>query len=335
MFWPGMSPSRMKEGRRSERGDSSSNQGNRRVIVRNSISHEITLLSVSHRLGGSSVPIWARLQINRYDCRARLTPVTVLNCTACQIAAWNSEPSDAAESDECQPAESDRSCLRAARVTRFQHSAAAVAHRGGVFYGVAGYHDPQHRGAHDRGGTPRCSAQHEVGAGKLHPEPCGFHSHQRLDGRPVRNPSGVRIRDWNLHAGVVPLRHIQQYPCARCLSHPAGLRRIHDGARRPTHLGADVRQIRTGSCHGLRGDPQFGWAYARSNRRRPDRRIPSLAVYFLCKYSDWPRRFVYGLPAPAGLPRTHQSFGCGRLDSFRIRCRPCCPTCWKCLANIL
>ena len=51
--------------------------------------------------------------------------------------------------------------------------------------------------------------------------------------------------------------------------------------------------------------PGFDWPHARADRRRPDRRILSLAAYFLREYSDRPRRFVHGLPAPAGLPRTH------------------------------
>ena len=79
---------------------------------------------------------------------------------------------------------------------------------------------------------------------------------------------------------------------------------VHDGARRPADHGADVRQIRTGSRHELRRHPRFDWPHAGTDRRRPDRRILSLEAYFLREYSDWPRRFVHGLPAPAGLPRS-------------------------------
>src|ERR1039458_3513516 len=50
-------------------------------------------------------------------------------------------------------------------------------------------------------------------------------------------------------------------------------------------------------------------------------RISSLEANFLRQYSDWPRWFVPGLLAPAGLPRAPQSPGCTRPDSLRIRCR--------------
>ena len=118
-----------------------------------------------------------------------------------------------------------------------------------------------------------------------------FHSDQRLDGRPVRNAPRVRLRNRNLHAGFVSLRHIEQDSCAGCLPHSAGLRRLYDGARRPTHHSADVRQIRTGPRHELRSHPSFDWPYARTHRWRTDRRILSLEIDFLREYSDWPRWF--------------------------------------------
>ena len=154
--------------------------------------------------------------------------------------------------NECVTARSKQGTVFATFAVCFQQAAGAVADRGGVFHGVARHHDSQYRGADHRGGAPRCSAQHEVGAGKLHAEPRGFHSDQRLDGGPVRHAPRVRLRDRHLHAGIVSLRHIEQHPCAGRVPHSAGLRRSDDGARRPAHPGADVRQIRTGSRHELR-----------------------------------------------------------------------------------
>ena len=49
--------------------------------------------------------------------------------------------------------------------------------------------------------------------------------------------------------------------------------------------------------------PGLDWPHAGTDRRRPDRRILSLEGDLLREYSDRPRRFVHGLPAPAGLPR--------------------------------
>src|ERR1017187_11029947 len=110
---------------------------------------------------------------------------------------------DAAVPDERGSAQSDRSAFLATIAGRFQQAAAAVTHRSGVFYGVPGHYHSKYRGADDRGGTPRCSTKHEIGTGKLYPEPCGFHSDQRLDDGPVRNASGVRLRHRHLHAGVI------------------------------------------------------------------------------------------------------------------------------------
>src|SRR5277367_1074421 len=156
---------------------------------------------------------------------------------------------DAAQSNEFESARSDRISFIAIIASLVQQATAALAGRRGVVHGVAGHHDSQYRGANDRGRTPRCSAQHEVGAGKLHLEPCDLHSHQRLDGGPLRNAPCLRLRDRHFHPRVISLRHVEQYPRAGRLPHPARLRRIHDGPCRPPHLSADIRQIRTGSRH--------------------------------------------------------------------------------------
>ena len=86
---------------------------------------------------------------------------------------------------------------------------ASMAGRGRVFHGVARHHDPEHRRAGDLQGAGRGAAQHEVGAGQLHAEPGRLHSDQRLDGRPVRHPAGVRLGDRPLHPGLVPVRHLR------------------------------------------------------------------------------------------------------------------------------
>ena len=52
------------------------------------------------------------------------------------------------------------------------------------------------------------AARHEGRARELHPEPRGIHSHQRLDGQPLRHAPRIRIRDRRLHPGLVPVRHL-------------------------------------------------------------------------------------------------------------------------------
>src|ERR1017187_5853826 len=213
---------------------------------------------------------------------------------------------DAATPDECEPAQSERRSRLASPARRFQQASSAVADRGGVFYGGAGHDNSEYRCANDGGGAARCSAQHEVSARKLHFEPCGFYSHQWVDGGPVRNAPRVRIRDRHLHAGIISVRNIEQPPRACRLPHFTGLRRIHDGTRRPAHSGADVRKVRTGPRDELRCHSRADWPDARANRGRADRRIFSLESYLLPEYSDWTGRFGSGLPALAGLSRTDE-----------------------------
>ena len=102
---------------------------------------------------------------------------------------------DAARCDKCEAGKCCTRSRRTASAVRLQHAAAAVADRSGVFHGVAGYHDSEYRGADDCGGAPRCTPQHEVSAGKLHAEPCGFYSDQRLDGGQVWNAPGICLGD--------------------------------------------------------------------------------------------------------------------------------------------
>ena len=148
-----------------------------------------------------------------------------------------------------------------------QQASPAVVGCSRVFHGVAGHDDSEYRGAGHLGGSACGSAEHEVGAGQLHVEPGGFYPHQRLDGRPVRNPPGVCLRDRPLHAGIISLRHIEQHSSAGRLPHPAGLRRSHDGAGRPAHPGAHVCQIRTDPRHEFCRHSRFGWPHARDPSR--------------------------------------------------------------------
>ena len=159
---------------------------------------------------------------------------------------------------------------------------------GGVFHGVARHDDSEYRGADHRGGARRGSAEHEVGAGKLHFEPRGVHSDQRLDGGPVRNAPGVCVRHRHLHARVVSLRHIERHPCAGRVPHPAGLRRSDDGAGGPAHHGADVRQIRTHPRHELRRHPRSDWSDARP-----------IAGGLIVGYLHW--RLIFFVNIPIGL----------------------------------
>src|SRR6202041_3751194 len=63
--------------------------------------------------------------------------------------------------------------------------------------------------------------------------------------------------------------------------------------------------------------------HARAHRRRPDRRISSLAIYFLRQHSHRPRRPIHGLPAPPRLPRTeHSPSRLDRPGPLRFRRRP-------------
>ena len=151
------------------------------------------------------------------------------------------------------------------------------------------------------------SAEHEVGAGQLHAEPGGLHSHQRLDGGPVRNPPRVCLRHRPLHAGVISLRHIEQHSSAGRLPHSAGLRRSHDGAGRPAHPGAHLCQIRTDPRHELCRHSRVGWPHAGTRRGRSYRRLLSLALHLLREYTHRPAWSADGLPASAGLSRRENS----------------------------
>ena len=85
----------------------------------------------------------------------------------------------------------------------------------------------------------RRAAQHEGGAGQLHPEPGGLYSHQRLDGGPFRDPPRVCVRDRDVHLGLAAVRNFNQHSSAGRLPPAARLRRSHDGAGWPAHSGAD------------------------------------------------------------------------------------------------
>jgi hypothetical protein len=194
---------------------------------------------------------------------------------------------------------------------------------GGIFHGVARHHDSEYRGACHFGRSPRGSAEHEVCACQLHLEPGGFYSHQRLDGRPLRDPPGVRLRDWPLHPGFISLRHIDRHPLAGRLPHPAGLWWGHDGAGGPVDPGANVCQVRAHPRHELRCHSRAGWPHAGSRRGWPDRGIPALAVHLLCEHPHRHCRFIDGLSPPAGLSRRRQPPAryC-RAHPVRIRHRP-------------
>src|SRR5579859_2688896 len=206
------------------------------------------------------------------------------------------------------------------RAVHFEQTAPAMAGGRGFFHGVAGHDDSEYRGAGYFGGPQGDTAQHEVRAGQLHAEPRGFYSDQRLDGGPVWNAAGVCIRDWTLYAWVFSLRHIEQHSFAGGVPRSAGLRWSDDGAGRPAHLGAYVRQIGTHQRHELHGHSRLNWANAWTDCRRPNRRIPALAIYFFREYSDRPRGFVDGLSSSTRLPRRkNQPARYCRAHPFRFR----------------
>ncbi len=156
-------------------------------------------------------------------------------------------------------------------------------------------------------------AQHESGVVQLHTQPGGLHSDQRLDGGSIRDAPRVRLGHRALYLRIVALRHIEQHPCAGGVPRPARLRRRHDGAGGAADPGANIRQIRTHPRHELRRHSGPGGSHARTDRRRPDRRIFSLASHLFREHSDRPDRLVPGLSASARLPRKVESAG---------RCRP-------------
>ncbi len=163
----------------------------------------------------------------------------------------------------------------------FEQAPPPVAGGGRVFYGVARHHHPEHSGAGHFRGPARDSAEHEVGVGQLYLEPGGFHSHQRLDGGPVRHPPGICLGDRPVHPGIISLRHLHQHSPAGRLPHPAGLRRSHDGAGRPADPGAHVCQIRAHPGHELCGYSRPGRSHAGTRCRWAHRRILSLAADLL------------------------------------------------------
>ena len=216
-----------------------------------------------------------------------------------------------------------------------KQASAAVAGGGRVFHGVARHHDSEYRGAGHLGGSACGSAEHEVGAGQLHLEPGGVHSDQRLDGGPVRNPPGVCLGDRPLHAGLLSLRHIERHSSAGRLPHPARLRRSHDGAGGPAHPGAHVCQIRAGPRHELRRHSGAGRPDAGTDRRRPDRRLLSLAVHLLRESSDRPGR---ACSWSICICRTIAKSDTQPLDIVGLSCSApasrCCPMCWRSSASI-
>jgi hypothetical protein len=194
----------------------------------------------------------------------------------------------------------DRSCISIS-VVRCQQASLAVAGCGCVLHGVSGHHHSEHGSSSHLGRPPRHPPQHEGRIGQLHVEPCCLHSHQWLDGGPVRNAPRVRFRDRPLHPWIISLRHIERHPFACRLSRPAGLRRSDDGPGRQAHPGAVIRQIRTPSHHELRRHSSSGCSHARSHCRRPDRRLFPLAAHFFSKHSNRRSRLSSRLSAPARL----------------------------------
>ena len=162
-----------------------------------------------------------------------------------------------------------------------REACAAVAGGRGVLHGVARHHDPQHGVARHGERAARGAAQHEVRAHELHAEPRGVHPGERLGRRPIRNPRGVCVRDRPLHAGLPAVRRIQRSPRARRVPHSARLRRCNDGAGRPAHPGPNICQVRSPSHHELYFYTSPGGAHVRTHRRRPHRRVSSLAPHFL------------------------------------------------------
>ncbi len=60
----------------------------------------------------------------------------------------------------------------------------------------------------------------------------------------VRHAPRLRVRDRHLHARLAPLRPLHEHPRPRRLPHPAGHGRRADGAGRPPHDRAHVREVR-------------------------------------------------------------------------------------------
>ena len=112
--------------------------------------------------------------------------------------------------------------------------------------------------------------QHESRAGQLYVESRRVHPYQRLGRGPIRNAPCVRRGNRTFYPGLILVRHIEQHPCTRRLPHSAGLRRLHDGARRPAHPGADVREIRSSPHHELRFDTGPDCSHAWTHRGRSD-----------------------------------------------------------------
>ena len=80
-----------------------------------------------------------------------------------------------------------------------------------------------------------------------------LHPGQRLDGGSLRHAPGVRLGHRHVHARARCLCGLSsEHPPAGRLPHPAGLRRRDDGAGRPAHAGAHLRQVRAVARHELR-----------------------------------------------------------------------------------
>src|SRR5580704_3383964 len=189
--------------------------------------------------------------------------------------------------------------------------------RRGILHGVARHHDSKYGRAHHCGCASRGASEYEIGAGQLHLKPGGFHSYQWVDGGSFWHAARVCIGDRYFYSGVISLRDYQQHSFAGRLPDFAGLRRIDDGARWAAYDCANFCAIGTDSGDELCRDSRIDWPHARTNRRRLDRRIPSLAIDFLREHSDWTRWFVFGLPASSGLPREENgSVGYCRVASF-------------------
>src|SRR5271168_2070183 len=75
---------------------------------------------------------------------------------------------DAATPNGSKLTNPDRTCRLATSAARFQQATAPVADRGGLLHGVARHHHLKHRRPNHRRRAPRRSAEHEVGARKLH-----------------------------------------------------------------------------------------------------------------------------------------------------------------------
>ena len=92
-----------------------------------------------------------------------------------------------------------------------------------------------------------------------------------------------------LHARLAPVRHLHRHPRARRLPHPPGLRRRDDGAGRPAHHGARLRQVGARPRHELRRDP---------GADRPDDRARWPAASS-SRYLHW--RMIFFVNLPIGL----------------------------------